>query len=577
VPEGDKWRVIVPVQVVDRHWFLSLTPDANYIAQTNTSADEIMAATGVLLIAGLALVLRMLLLRQEALRQSQAKYRLLVENQIDLVVQLDPAGLFLYVSPSFCETVGLSEDDLLGTSFLPLVHAEDRETSQAKIAELSSPPHRSYNEQRSLTQNGVAWQAWINAAVLDDAGNLEAVTAVGRDITRRRELEDQLAFSRKMQAVGQLAGGIAHDFNNLLQTMLGHLQFIAEDIQPTGQTAEDLQEIEKGIDRAITLTRQLLTFSHKQELRSQREDLDAVVVSTVERIQRTLRSSIHLVFESAAQPLPVHIDRGQVEQIVQNLCDNARDAIATTGAITVSTSARTLDAEFCAKHVELRPGRYAAVTVQDDGHGMPPEVLERVFEPFYTTREVGAGTGLGLATIYAVVQQHHGTILATSTVDEGSCFTVLLPMAAAAEKLPAAAPPGATGGNGETILLAEDDVSVRELAVRVLERANYVVLTAEDGDQAVEVFSANRDAIDLVMLDMVMPKKGGREVRAAIVALRPEVPILFASGYDPATLEGEGVTAEGQEILVKPYGIPDLLRMVRQILDRKPSAGDPSS
>ncbi len=273
------------------------------------------------------------------------------------------------------------------------------------------------------------------------------------------------------------------------------------------------------------------------------------------------------------QPLPVQIDRGQVEQIVQHLCDNARDAIATTGAITVSTSARTLDAEFCVKHAEIRPGRFAAMTVQDDGHGMPPEVLERVFEPFYTTREVGAGTGLGLATIYGIVQQHHGTILATSTVGEGSCFTVLLPMAAVAEKLPAAEPPGATTGNGETILLAEDDVSVRELAVRVLKRAQYIVLTAEDGQEAIEVFSANQDKIDLVMLDMVMPKKNGREVRAAIVALRPDVPVLFASGYDPATLEGEGLTAEGQEILMKPYGIRDLLRMVRKILDQKPPAG----
>jgi PAS domain S-box-containing protein len=575
VPPAGQWQVTAYVRVVDRSWLLYLTPDSAYLARTRTLADEVMAVVGVLLIAGLALLLRLLLVRKEALRQSQAKYRLLVENQIDLVVQLDPAGRFRYASPSFCETVGRSEAELIGTSFLPLIHTDDRDESQATLQEVERPPHRSYTEHRALTRDGVAWQAWTSVAVFNSAGALEAINAVGRDITRRRELEDQLLFSRKMQAVGQLAGGIAHDFNNLLQAMLGNLQFVVEDMQPSGQTAEDLREIEKGIGKAISLTQKLLAFSHKQELRPQRADLSAVVESTLEEVRRSLRSAISLEFTAAEDPVAVRVDRGQIAQIVRNLCDNARDAITASGSITIATSIRELDPGFCAQQGDLEPGRYATLAVTDDGHGMSAEVLERVFEPFYTTREVGAGTGLGLATIYGIVQQHHGTILVTSTVDQGSCFTVLLPLEEDAESRMSRGVEFPDVGNRETILLAEDDVSVRELAVRVLERANYVVLAAEDGQQAIEVFAAHQDDIDLVMLDMVMPKADGREVHAAIVAMRPGVPVLFASGYDPATLEGEGLPADVQDILMKPYGIPELLRMIRRILDRdrQPDAG----
>ncbi len=561
-------RIVLPVRIVDRSWNLELLPSAEYQAASSTAADEIMAGLGLVLAAVLALLLRILLTRQDALRESQAKYRLLVENQIDLVVKLDPAGNFLYVSPSYCEAFDLTEEELLGTNFKHLVHPEDRKKAQASLAELAQPPHRSYNEQRSITSAEVIWQAWTNAAVLDKDGNLEAITAVGRDITRRRELEDQLALSRKMQAVGQLAGGIAHDFNNLLQAMLGNLQFVEQDTQPTGQTAADIKEIEKGIDRAMILTRQLLAFSRKQAFEPKQEDLNTVVESTLHRFRSTLRSAIILNFEATGNKTPVRIDGGQIEQIVQNLVDNARDAITSAGTIKVGTEVRTLDEDFCDKYLDLQAGQYVVLTVGDDGHGMPPEVLERAFEPFYTTREVGAGTGLGLATIYGIVQQHYGTILATSTVQQGSRFSVYLPHDSQDENGTPEAQAQPSTGNFETILMAEDDRSVRNLAVRVLQKANYKVLVAEDGQQAIDLFTANQGQVDLVILDLVMPNVDGREARNAIVALQPDIPVLFASGYDPATLAGEGLPTDQQNILMKPYGITDLLHKVRQILDQ---------
>jgi len=567
-PATGRFGVVVPVRIVDNNWNLHLCPTPAYTAQSRTMADELMAGTGIGLLIFLALVLRMLLVRQEILRESQAKYRLLVENQIDMVVKLDPAGNFLYVSPSYCEAFNRSEEELLGSNFLPLVHPDDRDHTQAALTSLHNPPHRSYNEQRSLAGDGIVWQSWSNVAVLDSDGNLAAITAVGRDITRRRELEDQLNLSRKMQAVGQLAGGIAHDFNNLLQSMLGNLQFVVEDTHPTGQTAEDLQEIERGISKAMTLTRQLLAFGRKQDLQPKREDLNHVVAGALEQLRRNMRTTITLEFEPADQPVIVRVDRGQAEQIIHNLCDNAHDALDSTGTIRLTTAVRTIDAAFCEKYPDIKPGDYAVLVIADDGHGMSPEVLERAFEPFFTTREVGAGTGLGLATIFGIVQQHRGTILAESTVNKGSTFTVLLPLEKG-EHLPSprVAPPPATTAN-ETILLAEDNSSVRELAVRVLERADYKVLVAEDGQQAIDVFAAKQATVDLVILDMIMPRVGGYKACEAILAMRPEVPILFASGYDPTSIVDNGKLPEGAEILMKPYGIPDLLRKVREVIDR---------
>ncbi len=566
----DKHSITIPLRVVDQDWYVHLAPHAEYLADASTSADEVMAAVALLMITGLALLLRVSLVRQETLRQSQAKYRLLVENQIDLVVQLDPQGCFLYVSPSYCEAVGRREDELLGESFLPIVHVDDRDQTLAALAELEKPPHRSYVEQRAITATGEVWQAWTNAAVLDKDGRLTAINSVGRDVTRRRELEDKLALSSKMQAVGQLAGGIAHDFNNLLQSMLGNLQFVVQDIKPSGQTADDLNEIENCIEKAMVLSRQLLVFGRRQGLAPRREDLNDVVKITLDQVQTTLRSSIKLVFSPLREAIPVQVDRGQIEQIVQNLCDNARAAIATEGKISISTSIRRVDNEFCEKHPELQPGAYAMLVVADNGHGMSPEILVRIFEPFFTTRAVGDGTGLGLATIFGIAQQHKGTILASSTEDLGSDFTVLLPLVDTDIEEPAPRKSQEPNtGNQETILLAEDDHGVRDLAIRVLKRANYNTLTAEDGLKAVEVFTANQETIDLVMLDMVMPKMDGREVRERIRELKPEMPIMFASGFDPATLMADGPPIDERDILMKPYGISDLLGKVREVLDRE--------
>ncbi len=567
---GEEWEFAfnLPVRIADRRWILRLAPTSRFLADSRNRADEIMALTGLVLVALLALLLRAFLLRQAALRESQTKYRLLVENQNDLVVQFDRDGRFLYVSPSYCQIFGKTEEELLGRDILPLVHEDDHETTARSLASLPEPPHRSYHEQRVMTSEGWRWLAWSNRAVLDAAGKMEAVTAVGRDITPRRKLEEQLIQSQKMQAVGLLAGGIAHDFNNLLHAMLNNLEFVCQEFQPEGQTRQDLEQVRRGVDKAMTLTRQLLAFSRQQVLQPTSLDLNAVIEDMLQMMRRMIDVSIAIEFMPATDSVRIHADRGQVEQIFMNLCVNSRDAISGTGTITVRTETREIDAAFCEHHPDAKPGKYGVLTVEDTGQGMAPEVLERIFEPFFTTKEVGQGTGLGLASIYGIVRQHDGLMLVESEPGHGTIFTVFLPRSEKEVTSVGKTPRKLPVGGDETILLAEDNIDVRNLAVRVLEKGGYKVLVAADGDEAVEVFKEHEDEVDLVMLDLVMPRLGGREAGELIRRIRGGIPILFASGYDPTSVGKEIRDLDRADLLMKPFGIPELLGKVREILDR---------
>jgi PAS domain S-box-containing protein len=568
---GEEWEYAVdlPIRIVDRTWILKLAPSSRYLAAASSRADEIMAVTGLILVALLALLLRANLLRHQTLRESQAKYRLLVENQNDLVVQFDNTGHFLYVSPSYCHLFGKTEAELLGSDFFPQVHDDDRAALERSLTALMNPPHRSFHELRVMTKGGWRWLAWSSRAVLDDEGQVTAVTAVGRDITSRRKLEEQLIQSQKMQAVGLLAGGIAHDFNNLLHTMLNNLDFVFQEIRPEGQARQDLEQVKKGVDRAMGLTRQLLAFSRQQVLKPVPLDLNEVVAEMLQMMRRMIDASVEIEFIRAPGKVCIHADRGQVEQIFMNLCVNARDAITGAGTITVRTETREIDVEFCEQHPDAEPGKYGVLVVADTGQGMAPEIMERIFEPFFTTKEVGQGTGLGLASIYGIVRQHNGLMLVESEPTAGSKFTVLLPRSEK-EIFPDHKPSAKKAqGGSETILLAEDNEDVRNLAVRVLERGGYRVLTASNGDEAVALFRERAGEVDLVMLDLVMPRIGGREAGGLIRQIKPEIRILFASGYDPASVGQEVQDLPGTDLLMKPFGIPDLLSKVREILDRK--------
>ncbi len=560
--------VTAPVRIVDRPWRLRLGPSAANLDRTETPADELMALAALILVAGLTSALSLLLRRQEALEESRARYKLLVENQSDLVVKVDTQGRFLYVSPSYCETFGKTEDELLGREFMPLVHEDDREATARAMEDLFRPPFRAYMEQRAMTAAGWRWLAWSDSAVLDGDGMVEAIIGVGRDVTQRRELEEQLIQSQKMQAIGQLAGGIAHDFNNILQGMMGHLEFLRTDESLSVQSREDLQQIDRGLARAGQLTTQLLAFSRRQVLRPTTLEINESIDNMLQLLRRVMTESVALDFDPDPRPLYTHADRGQIEQILMNLCVNARDAIHGAGSIVISTFARSLDSDDCLDEPDASPGAYVGFAVTDTGCGMTPEVLEHVFEPFFTTKEVGAGTGLGLATVYGIVRQHGGCVWASSTPGVGSRFTVLLPEVEPTPPADEQPLPEIVQGGSETILFAEDDSRVRRPIVRVLQNAGYTVLEATDGAHALELFERHADQIDLLLLDVVMPKLGGHEVAEKARAVRPDLPVLFASGYDAETVSRTGVTDGRDVFLAKPYPAATLLASLRAMLDR---------
>ncbi|MEW6306922.1 MAG: ATP-binding protein, partial [Verrucomicrobiota bacterium] len=365
---------------------------------------------------------------------------------------------------------------------------------------------------------------------------------------------------------GQLAGGVAHDFNNLLTVIEGHTSLLAgERLEP--DAADSVQQIAHAAERAANLTRQLLTFSRKQMMQPRRLDLSQVVHDTGRLLQRLLGEQISLEFESVAGLPFVHADASMVEQILMNLAINSRDAMPRGGRLVIRTSVQRVDEVFAQQEPEATPGQYVCLHVTDTGAGIPEQHLPRIFEPFFTTKEVGKGTGLGLATVYGIVKLHGGWIRVESVPGKGTTFRVYFPVADHAWRAAEPTTPRQTAGRGtETILLVEDEPTVRQLARRILERHGYRVLEACDGPAALEVWRAHGREIDLLLTDMVMPHGiTGGELADQLMAAKPGLKILFTSGYSTELFDTSN--REGVNFLQKPYESQKLTQAVRQCLD----------
>lgn len=388
------------------------------------------------------------------------------------------------------------------------------------------------------------------------------------DISERVRLESRLRQATKMEAVGQLAGGVAHDFNNLLQAIQGYLELSLLDVADVSSVKHHVIEAQKALELAATLTRQLLTFSRREAIEVQLVDLNQTVLTLTKMLRRLLGEQIELVVDAYPGTATVEADPGQLEQVIMNLCINARDAMPDGGRLVIGTSRVTVE-ERTVRGRNVDPGQFVCLTVSDSGQGMTPEVMDRVFEPFFTTKEPGRGTGLGLATVYAIVEQCGGFIELESGVGEGTVFRVFLPARVAAEGDEKAGDrsEAAPGGGCETILLAEDDATVRGMVERVLRRAGYRLLVAEDGEEAVALFEEHRDQVDLAVLDVVMPRRSGTAVAAHIRERRPELPVLMSSGYSAEALPDLDAADQSFRLLRKPYRTRVLLRVMREMLD----------
>jgi two-component system, cell cycle sensor histidine kinase and response regulator CckA len=462
-----------------------------------------------------------------------------------------------------------------GTSeaFFGFVHEEDRDVVR-RAAEAATEANLPYDvEHRIVRADGTIRWVQEKADVLRDAsGRATRMVGTVQDITDRRQLEDQLRQSQKMEAIGRLAGGIAHDLNNALTAIAGYAELALGEVPPGHAARADVEEIRKGAERAGSVTRQLLAFSRKQLLEPRLFNLNDTVVNIARLLTRLLGHDVYVETKLAATLPEVLGDPGQVEQAIINLAVNARDAMPSGGRLTLTTSVDEVDDAFARRHVPMAPGKYVALRVADTGHGMTRETQARVFEPFFTTKEIGKGTGLGLSMVYGTLKQIGGFIFVDSEVDRGTTFRLYFPPAT---DRPAATPPdaapasaAATARTGhETLLIVEDEDSVRNLVASALRNDGYKLLLATSAEEALRMDEQHQGSIDLLLTDAIMPGKSGIELAAAMAARRPGLPVIIMSGYTEETLTGAPLD-KPISLLQKPFTPRELRRRIRDVLDR---------
>ncbi len=555
-----------PVHILNYDWLLRLAPTPERLGHHALGPDEILALGGGLLIIMLTVLLRAYLLGIGALRNSREGYRVLVDNIADMVVTVGPDGSVVFSSPSFLDFLGQKSADIFGGELSACAHPDDRQAVIEAQQSIRAGSEREQFEVRMATPSGYRWTQWTIASLCSESRDLDGMVSVGRDIQDRRLLEDQLRQSQKLQAVGQLAGGIAHDFNNIIQAIQGNLEFALEDLPADSPTHRDLEQAHKAAERAATLTSQILAFSSHQNALTIPLDLNETVANMRPMLMSMLGKGITLEIRPNNGPAVVSADPGQIEQILMNLCLNAREAMSGSGRLTIAIALVKFGEDGSEYPPWARPGVWLRLTVQDSGVGISPEIQDKVFEPFFTTRTTGKGTGLGLATVYGITRQHDGFVHLDSTPGEGATFAIYL--RPDTKPVLHRAPEHATAptGHGETILVVEDEDLVLEMTARILTNSGYKVLTASEGSAALDLVRNNTGRIDAVLLDLVLPGKSGRKIHAAIAEIGPDIPTLFMTGFDPEGVPGSGNTALPGPLLVKPFSRMQLLNALNNLL-----------
>jgi PAS domain S-box-containing protein len=509
------------------------------------------------------------------LRASEERFRELAETIADAFWVSDPERRRIhYISPAYGKIWGRSCRSLLEApeSWLESIHPEDRERVRRAVA--AQPDGETFDQQyRILRPDGAErWIRDLAYPVRNREGRIERIVGVARDITEPRTLEQQLRQSQKMEAVGQLAGGVAHDFNNMLTVILMQVALASEEGGASAESLASLKEIRLAAERAADLTRQLLLFSRKQVMQPRDLDLNQIVGSLAKMLERIIGEDVALELRVAAEPLVLRIDSGMIGQVLMNLAVNARDAMPDGGRLLIETAVMEVDQAQACLHPGALPGHYAALSVSDTGTGIAPEVLPRIFDPFFTTKAPGKGTGLGLATVFGIVEQHGGWIQVSSRLGQGTSFRIFLPLSAASapEAGVDSAKPGPQRGT-ERILLVEDDDAVRRLTRTILERSGYRVLEAGSGVDALKVWPGYRDEVGLLLTDLMLPGGiGGQELARKLLEDRRDLKVIFTSGYS-ADIAGRALTLrEGESFLQKPCPPDRLLEAVRRILDGRP-------
>ncbi|MGM0419061.1 MAG: PocR ligand-binding domain-containing protein, partial [Thermodesulfobacteriota bacterium] len=514
---------------------------------------------------------------EKILQEKNDLLQRIFDSNFDLIALSDLEGNFTLVGKSH-EIIGYKSKDLIGKNVMEFVHPDDVDSVSKEFSNfLKSGENRKIAYRYKRIDGTYLWFETIGTILRDEKENPEQILFNTRNITERKlaesekeKLQSQLLQSQKMESVGQLAGGVAHDFNNMLGVILGHTEMALDEISPGQPVFDNLQEIRKAAERSENLTRQLLTFARKQTIAPKIIDLNETVECMFKMLRRLIGEDIDLNWMPSKKPVPVKADPSQIDQILVNLCVNARDAIEYAGNITIETEVVSLDEEYPTFNPGSVPGDYVLLAVSDNGCGMEKDAINHLFEPFFTTKEQGKGTGLGLASVYGAVKQNNGFIKAYSEPGRGTTFKIYLPLQSEAttakthkrEEMPA------TKGS-ETILLVEDESAILQLTSTILEKMGYSVIAAKAPGEAIHLAREKNGPIDLLITDVVMPEMNGRELAEKMLSIYPGIKRLFMSGYTANIIANQGVLDKGMYFIQKPFSAKDLGNKVREILESK--------
>ena len=557
------------------------TPLSSVVAATSAAPPDSVALATVLgtgfgyvdvfvqLLIGLGMLLWMLELERserradwQRLAESEERYRTLAESAPDAILTLTPAGIVIFANGKAAATFGYRREELPGMRLDTLMPDEQ---ARVLLASGSGPVrHLPWTAVNMTARHDAGRDIAVEVSLTEHiVGGERRITGIVRDVSERQRLSAQLQQAQKMEAVGRLTGGIAHDFNNLLIAISGYAELSLPQLDPGDPLHGRITEIRRAAERASELTRKLLAFSRNQPIQTRRFDVNQLVIDLSPILHRLIGEHVTVALQPAREPLPIHADTGQIDQVVLNLALNARDAMPVGGRLTVSTARLVLDERSAAQHPERRTGQFACVSVTDTGTGIAPNDMPQIFDPFFTTKDAEHGTGLGLAISYGVVQQHGGWIEVESRLGRGTTFTVCLPLTnsidAMTEVVPSPAPPRGT----ETILLVEDEEPVRLILSEALTTAGYAVLEAASGPEALAEWHARAASIDLLLCDIVLPDGiSGFDLARRLTDARPTLHVILMSGYQEHTAAPAGAV-----FLAKPFSLERLHSAVRGCFD----------
>jgi len=509
---------------------------------------------------------------EEALKQAEERYRNIYENAVEGIFRTTADGRLIDANPAFARILGYDDPKELVLSIVDVgkqVFGSERRRAEYMALMETAGEVRDFETQVRCKDGSMQWVS-VNARSAGDGSGPPIYEGAIESITERKKLEAQLRHAQRMESIGTLAGGVAHDFNNVLTTIMGYCSLIMMKAGDKHPYAGYVNQIMEAANRASALTQSLLAFSRKQAMEIKPVDINETIRGVEKLLRRIIGEDIELQTQLCKERLIVLVGDGHISQLLMNLATNARDAMPDGGVLTIRTEAVHLGNDLVGAY-EDKEGTYAALEISDTGSGMDEKTKDQIFDPFFTTKEVGKGTGLGLSIVYGIVNQDKGYVTVTSELGRGSIFTVYLPIAEALTDEEVPLERARLQGGNEKILVAEDNAQVREIVTTTLRDFGYTVVEASDGAEAIEKFNEDKAAIDLLLLDVIMPRKNGREAYVAIKKVRPDVRAIFMSGYTGDILTKKGISREGIPMISKPIVIEKLLRVIREVLDSKPA------